>query len=217
MTDKIPMQSIQLVIAGSRHELVGTQAVVQTWEDANAKLREWASLDDRLQQIDFVVTFADGFTHDGSAQIGGPEGGDERVPFNDRLADRLRWAMKLRKGSFLDRLGENSAKAVMAGHFYDYGCDTSEPLREVANLLEPFYDGQNAGRDAGLTIVGSEDAPALVFADGDHIVLESEDDAAYLLRTWRIANGIHPIFGQNPDEPELGGTGPILGAGALRK
>lgn len=203
MTYKTPMRSIQLTIAGSRHDLCGTEAVVDTWEEAHDTLKAWAKLDERLQQIDYEVTFADGFKHGGTVQIGGTTRGEEQ-PLNRRMAEGLAWAMSLKKGSFMDTTGENAAQAVEIGHFYDYGVDTSEPRRPIAKLLDPFLDGPNAGADAGLTVVGRDDAMAVVFQDGDHIVANSADDAAYLLRTWRIANGLHPTLGA--DDLDLANT-----------
>jgi hypothetical protein len=216
MIAKTPMQSIHLTIAASRHDLCGMEAVAEGWEDANAKLKEWALLDDKLQQIDYEVTFADGFVHDGSIQIGGGTGGENRA-LNRKVADGLLWAMALKKGSFLDRTGDHAARAVEAGHFYDYGVDTSEPRRSIADLLDPFLEGPNAGKDAGLTVVGKEDAIAMVFEDGDHVIAETSDDAAYLLRTWRVANGLHPTFGEDKLAAEIEDIRPALGSGNLRK
>jgi hypothetical protein len=215
MTDKIPMQSIHLRIACSRHDLCGIEAVVDDWKVANAKLREWAPLDDKIQQIDYEVVFADGFKHDGSIQIGGGTGGQNSA-LNRKMADGLLWMMALKKGSFLDRTGEQAARAVEVGHFYDYGVDTSEPRRPIADLLDPFLEGPNAGKDAGLTVVGREDAMALVFEDGDHVVVETSDDAAYLLRTWRIANGLHPTLGEDHVAEEVEDVRHVLGSGDLR-
>jgi hypothetical protein len=210
------MLSIHLRIACSRIDLCDIEAVVDEWEDANAKLKEWAPLDDKIQQIDYEVTFADGFKHDGSIQIGAGTGG-ENVPLNRKMADGLLWAMTLKKGSLLDRTGDNAANAVEVGHFYDYGVDTSEPRRPIADLLAPFLDGPNAGHDAGLTVVGREDAMALVFEDGDHVVAGTADDAAYLLRSWRIANGLHPTQGENHVPAEVEDVRHVLGAGRLRR
>lgn len=216
MTAKIPMHSIRLTLACTRNEFAGMEEVVREWADADAKIREWALLDDRIQQIDYEVVFADGFRHNGSMQVGGDSRREVRT-LNGKIADGLLWAMNLKKGSFLDRDGVNAERAVEAGHIYDYGTDTSEPRRPIAALLDPFLGGPNAGKDAGVTVVGREDALAVVFDDGDHVVVETADDAAYLLRTWRIANGLHPTHGEHELEADVEDVRSILGGGYLRK
>lgn len=194
MPDKIQMKSIHLVLATGLTVNCGKEAVLDTWEAATAKLKEWDHVGAGLQGIDYVVTFEDGFEHSGLIQTGGSGENGNHSAFNEYVAAAVHRMMRWEKGSFIDRTGENREKAIVVGAKYDYACSTEEEPLADKNLLRPFMH-ENEGTDAGISVAGKDDTPVLIFADGDHLLTSTTREAEYLLRQWRIMNNIHPFLG----------------------
>lgn len=198
MAEKIRMISIDLMQATGTLEECKRRATVQEWSAADTVLRGWDS--DRPEKVDYVVHFEDGNDMEGTVEIG-PAG--DRYGFRSFTSD-ITWGMRelmsldperepFRK--FVDKNGEKRLAAIVNAARYDFGCDLDEPAIADASVLQAFMDGGTAGRDADITVAGSEDVPVIVFADGQVMVTDTPDTAKYLLRQWRIMNNIHPVLG----------------------
>lgn len=198
MPSKIRMLSIELVQATGTDVECRRRATVHDWDAADPILRNWDS--DRPEKVDYLVSFEDGETMEGTVQIG-PAGEDFGFrSFKSDVTSGLRSLMSLdperanfRK--FVDKTGEKRLQAIAIGAKYDFGCNTSEPAVTDASVLEDYLNPDTDGRDAGVMLAGREDTPTLIFADGQPLMAESAEAAQYLLRQWRIMNNIHPIIG----------------------
>lgn len=199
MPSKIQMVSIELAQATGLEFECKRRATVHDWKAVDPILRAWDG--GRPEKVDYAIRFEDGEAMEGTIQIG-PLLGDEPYhrSFQSVATGGLHMLMSLdpervnfRK--FIDKTGEKRLEAIAIGARYDFGCDTSEPAVADASVLEDYVNADTEGRDADITLAGREDTPTIVFADGQHLMIENTDAARYLQRQWRIMNNIHPIIG----------------------
>jgi hypothetical protein len=200
MPQKIRMVKIELAQATGTEAECRRHATVDDWDAVDPILRNWDS--DRPEKVDYAVTFEDGEVMEGTVQIGPAYDDYGFRSFKSDVTGGLRALMSLdperasyRK--FIDKTGEKRLQAIVIGAKYDFGCDTDEPAppRADASILHDYLNPETEGRDAGIMLAGQEDAPVVVFGDGNHLIAENADAANYLLRQWRIMNNIHPVIG----------------------
>ncbi|NTF17373.1 hypothetical protein G6L37_02955 [Agrobacterium rubi] len=198
MPSKIRMLSIELEQATGTHIECQRRATVHDWAAVDPILRSWDS--DRPEKVDYVIRFEDGEVSEGTVEIGTAGEKYGFRSFQSDVTSGLRALMSLdperaRYREWIDPKGEKRSWAIAAGAKYDFGIDTSEPPLADASILQDYMNDDNEGRDAEITLAGSEDTPTIIFADGEPLMVETADAARYLLRQWRILNNIHPILG----------------------
>jgi hypothetical protein len=138
--DKIKVKQITLIHSSGANDLgqgiangviAGTTEVVQSYEDADQVLARWldTNLPGHYNDVDWNVTFEDGFEKFGSYNLGKPrEAAPEKPSFIEAITFnslRLISDDPQDKGyqSFVDKDGKHRAMAQHVLNTYDHGLD----------------------------------------------------------------------------------------------